>query len=295
MKRLWFLAYQRLRSRVPGAGRFLRSVPGGPFLSRRLPALLRPRRLSVRIDGLDIQVYTADTVLGAFLFQHGTWEPFESELFTNSIGAGMVVVDIGANLGYYTLLAARAVGESGRVIAFEPDPRNLDLLRRNVKRNGFADRVTIVAAALTGEPGTVQLFRDTHNLGAHSMVQANVSSAGAINVPAMTLDGALGELGMACVDVLKLDTQGAEGSIFSGAGRVLNKRPLRAFVEFWPCGLRNAGTDPTDFLLSLGDTYGFTVSLLDPARMLVIPKPSVDDVMRECTGDRHVDLLLEKH
>lgn len=279
---------------MPGAGRFLRSVPGGPLLHRRLTALLRPRRLIVRIDGLEIEVDTADTILGAFLVQHGAWEPFESELFEGSIGAGMVVADIGANLGYYTLRAARAVGERGRVIAFEPDPRNLELLRQNVERNGFSGRVTIVAAAVAGEPGTVQLFRDTHNLGAHSMTRANVLSADAIDVPGVTLDGALGELGLGRVDVLKFDTQGAEGVIFSGASRVLTERPLRAFVEFWPWGLRNAGTDPTAFLLSLSEKHGFTVSLLDPANKLVIPGPSVDDVMRQCPGDRHVDLLLEK-
>lgn len=255
---------------------------------------MRPRQLTLDLDGLTVEIDTADSIIGPHLVKDGIWEPFEVSLFEDSITPGMVVVDIGANLGYYTLRAARAVGSQGRVIAFEPDTRNLVLLKRNIAANGFEDRVTVVSAAVSDKSGSIQLFCDDHNFGAHSTTRANANSTAAINVAAVTLDEALSDLDIDRVDVLKFDAQGAEGAIFAGATRVLSSRPLRAFVEFWPWGLRNAGTDPAVFLTSLSQTLGFSVSLLDPANERVVARPSLEHVMSECLGDSHVDLLLER-
>jgi len=78
-----------------------------------------------------------DTTVGTSLLKWGFFEKYETKLFKKSIKRGMVVLDIGANIGYYTLLAARLVGDEGKVFAFEPDPYNYSLLRKNIEANRY--------------------------------------------------------------------------------------------------------------------------------------------------------------
>src|SRR5215210_3622928 len=87
--------------------------------------------ITVKVDGLAIEGPMASRRVLSQI-KAGTLEPFEAALFVNAIRPGMTVLDIGANIGYYTLLAARKVGPAGNVFAFEADPRTASSLQRNL-------------------------------------------------------------------------------------------------------------------------------------------------------------------
>jgi hypothetical protein len=98
------------------------------------------------IPGLDLplrlQVHgSADQVVSASLRDNRIWEPFETRLFVDLLKPGDVVVDVGANLGYFSIIAGALVGAAGRVFAFEPDPDNYALVQANIALNEFSDRV----------------------------------------------------------------------------------------------------------------------------------------------------------
>jgi len=98
--------------------------------------------VKVNVWGKQFYLDLRDTSISAGLFSQGVWEPDERYFTINALKKGMVFVDIGAHMGYYAVLASEQVGENGTVIAFEPDPRNLQLFRKNVALNNCTN-VTI--------------------------------------------------------------------------------------------------------------------------------------------------------
>jgi hypothetical protein len=91
----------------------------------------------IDVQGSKMYVDSSDIGVAPFLLEWGFYEKYETALFKRLVKKGMVVVDIGANIGYYTLLAAHLVGDKGKVFAFEPDPNNYDLLCKNIEVNGY--------------------------------------------------------------------------------------------------------------------------------------------------------------
>ena len=153
-----------------------------------------------------------------------------SARFCAAVRPGMTVVDVGANLGYYAVIALGCNAPAGRVIAFEPDPANHALLLRNLLP--FGDRATARRQAVTAAPGTLTLHRHPDNKGKHSVFAAPDLDAG---VPvAVTLDGALAELGRPRVDVIKLDVEGAEPLALVGMADTLARHRPVLFLECAP-------------------------------------------------------------
>jgi FkbM family methyltransferase len=132
-------------------------------------------------------------------------------------------VDIGANFGVHTLLACGIMGESGQVIAVEPVPSNLRLLRRNLKLNGFSDRCTVIAKALTD--GSVETVEMTIEPGLSLVASLAPNSKGEkLVVPATTLDEVLSVYARA-PDLVKIDVEGAEHEVLKGAENTLRIGP----------------------------------------------------------------------
>ena len=129
----------------------------------------------------------------------------QRKLFCDAIRPGCVVLDVGANIGVYTLLAAK---RGARVFAIEADPRNLEMLRRNIRLNGLDDRVTVFPIAAGSEEGTVTLFRFKGNSG-HSNL---FSGTDPVQVPCKTIDS----LDLPPIDVCKMDIEGSELSALKG-------------------------------------------------------------------------------
>lgn len=204
------------------------------------PALssCRPRRLggdAVLIDGHYLHLDACDSLD----LRHGAYEPYERRLLESLIAPGTTVVDVGANIGLYTLLFARAVGDQGRVYAFEPEPDNLRLLAHNLRTNGCGN-VTIVPKAVAARAGTATLFLSAENRGDHRLFDPG-DGRRSMPVPTVALDEWFAGYADP-IALVKIDIQGAEVEALAGMGALLERHPETWIaLEYWPAGLRRAG------------------------------------------------------
>ncbi len=194
-----------------------------------------------------------DEVITPWL-KKGVWEPVETALFRSEIHPGDVVVDVGANVGYFTLIAAQLVGDGGKVWAFEPDPDAFELLRRNVELNGYKN-VTLVPKALGSEPGTLKLFRHATNRGDHRTYDPG-DGREAVEVEVTTLDHYFADASR--LDLIKMDIQGAECAVVAGAPKTFERGgDMAVIMEYTPQYIRQMGQDPQSCLSTLAG-HGFS-------------------------------------
>jgi FkbM family methyltransferase len=204
----------------------------------------------IDVQGSIMHVDSRDTGVAPFLLEWSLYEKYETELFKKLIKKGMFVADIGANIGYYTLLAARLVGEEGKVFAFEPEPHNYSLLCKNIEVNGYRNVIPIRKAVFS-KSGKMKLFLDKSNLGGHSLSEANVDKSAYITIEVTRLDDYFKNTDYK-IDVIKVDVQGTEMEVLEGMTNTINQNEnVKIITEFWPVGLQNSGSSPTGFLNKL--------------------------------------------
>ena len=167
-----------------------------------------------------------DDQITASLQEHGFWEIHLVRLLEKRLRPGMAFLDVGANIGYFTVMASRLVGPSGHVVAVEAEPGNTALLRANLWRHGCSNVTVLSIAAWSTFAHPTMNVRDGNRGG--SRVTDGVSDH-ELRVPAAPLDELLHER----FDLMKLDAEGSEHVILDGAQRLLEACPL-AVVEFWP-------------------------------------------------------------
>jgi FkbM family methyltransferase len=159
----------------------------------------------------------------------GTYEPELEAALGELIRPGMILYDVGANIGYVSLLLARATGESGRVFAFEALPANVERLRANLRFNGMDRMVTIVAAAVGAGSGPVRfLVHESGGMGKSEGSAGRLDQyAAAITVPGISLDEFVYAQGNPPPQAIKMDIEGGEVLALPGMRRVLAEtRPL---------------------------------------------------------------------
>jgi FkbM family methyltransferase len=230
------------------------------------------------MTGLSMYLDPTDRVITPRIVMYGAWEGGETAWFLRTVKPGDTVVDAGANVGYYTIIGARLVGENGKVYAFEPDPANFALLEKNVQLNGLTN-VVLERKALSNRKGTLKLFIAEQNKGDHRIYQPEGESRPSVDVEAVRLDEYFKDQKRG-IDVLKMDVQGAEGLILEGMTGLLEGRTdgPTIFMEFWPYALKGMGTDASDVLKKLQSyRYKFYdirpkdrkgLSLVEPADLL---------------------------
>ncbi len=236
-----------------------RAIPGVLYarLKRRVIAPLYTRLRGDRLYrttflGGPFWLPATSSALNRNILLRGAYEPEAIELFRSRLKPGMTVYDVGANIGYYTVLAAETVGPTGRVFALEPDPRNVEIIHRNLRARGL-ENVVVAQVAVSDRDGNVDLHFSQNNPSINSLARANTEATGIRDsysqaVPGMTLDSFIARHGGIEPDVLKIDVQGAELLAFRGAERLLAAPRLRILLEFWPYGLQQMGADPSEFL-----------------------------------------------
>jgi FkbM family methyltransferase len=154
----------------------------------------------------------------------GSYEWQKQMLFVNMVRPGSVVFDIGAHVGYYTLLAAELVGKSGQVFAFEPAPRNLGYLRKHVQLN-HCQNVRILPVAVGAESGA-GFFEE----GGDSSTGHLSSGAVGLSIPVVALDDLIARHEIPYPDYLKIDVEGAELQVLFGAVSILQARQPTIFL-----------------------------------------------------------------
>jgi len=246
------------------------------WLRRRQPS-------EVEVDGRTYSVHPADFGVTFEIASTGDYEPASRAACQAALREGGTFVDIGAHVGLFAVPASSAVGSSGRVIAFEPDPDNRGLLEQNVARHQCGN-VTVVPAAVADRDGEMQLARSRFNTGDHRVSE----SSGGLRVPVYALDDWL-ERQRIEPDVIKMDVQGAEPLVLAGMRRTLGgSRPLHVLFEFTPAMLRKRGADPLDMLEQFVRD-GFSLFMIDERRGdSVAAAPA--DILRSCPKRGYVNV-----
>lgn len=224
------------------------------------------------IQGSKMLLDSSDMVLSKTLYFTGVWEKEVTDLLRAITKEGMVLADVGAHIGYFTLLGARLVGETGRVYAFEPDVNNFALLSRNVTMNRY-ENVCAVNQAITDRVDRASLFLEEKNSGDHKLWPSLGQKR--VDIETTSLDCFF----LNCAyepDIIKLDIQGAEMAALGGMdGLITLNRFLKLIIEFWPVGIRGYGDSPEELLEKLLE-YDFRIyhittrglEATNPARLL---------------------------
>ncbi len=201
------------------------------------------------------------------IFATGEWEPLETELIRQRLRPGDTFVDIGANIGYFSLLAAKLVGAQGRVHAIEANPQTFALLQHNLALNGCSS-VTPHCVAVGEAPGTARIVaREEGNAGADFAVFDGSDGAGTpINV--VRLDDLVRDPG---VRLIKIDIEGAEAKALRGASSLL-AGPLAPdlLFEFTPAFLAQSGDDPRAMIAALRQA-GYRISEVTHRGLVTAP------------------------
>jgi len=184
-------------------------------------------------QGITMELDSRDLVTQTILTD-GIWEPKVTSLVNENLAEGGVFVDVGAHVGYYSLLASRKVGIRGKVVAVEPNPPTIARLERNINLN-HAENILVQKVACTDKETTLRFFQaGVENTGGSSMNQANVADGHEISVPGVPLDQIVRSLGLSRVDLIKIDVEGAEMQVLSGMTYILTTYRPKIVVEIQP-------------------------------------------------------------
>jgi FkbM family methyltransferase len=215
---------------------------------------------SFNVQGQRMFLDPADTLS---LTAKGIYEPFETDFLRKEIKEGYIVLDIGANIGYYTLIAAKLVGKNGRVFAFEPDPTNFALLKRNVEVNGYRN-VELVRKAVSNKTGKIKLYLGESDTADHRIYDSH-DGRKSIEIEAIRLDDYFIDY-LGKINFIKMDTQGSESGVIQGGVKLLKKnRNVKVVTEFWPIGLKRFGVNPEEYLKLLMQN-GFKIYELNESK-----------------------------
>ena len=237
-----------------------------------------------------LYVNSIDRLAAAFLWKLSLKTGLEARIYRDSIKPGMTVLEIGANIGFFTLLFSRLAGKTGRVIAFEPDPGNFRLLEKNVKVNDRGN-VLCVRKAVSDKAGAERLFRSEEHHGDHRTFDS-ADGREAVEIEAVAIDGFLPP--GSTVDFIKMDIQGAEYSALAGMESTLrNSGRLAMLCEFSPGLIRRAGASPEALLAKLAG-HGFSLKYLDEGTHS-LKSASPEELLALCPGEKYLNLLLEKN
>lgn len=228
----------------------------------RLLGSIAPRsgERTARVFGYDVRLDLGEAI--QWWIYLGAFEPVETAAVRSWLRPGMTFLDVGANFGYFTLLASSLVGEAGRVLAVEPSPYASRRLAETVRRNPLP-QAEVFPLGLSSEPGTLNLYLSPS--GFHSPTMSASSGGDPVAVPVRRLDDCLDEWGVETVDLMKMDVEGHEPHVLAGASRVLGSGRIRAVLcEFNDHWLRQQGSSPQ----ALYDTFGAAgfVDVAGPAR-----------------------------
>ena len=254
---------------VPLARTYVRFAPFGSgkraFWTRVVDPYLawHPHRFVARtVFGSRIAGDTRD-ILQQYIYYFGVWEPHLTDWIGRRLAPGDAFVDVGANIGYFSLLASKLVGESGRVVAIEPSPAIFGVLQSNLARNR-AHNVRAVRVAASDSTGMLRLFQGPDSNLGRTTVLADEGFEFACMVKAAPLGAILRAEEIRAARVIKIDVEGAEWSVVAGMAPLLNafRSDLEIVVEVNAERLARQGKRPEDLLAIFRDS-GFHAYTLE--------------------------------
>jgi FkbM family methyltransferase len=233
-------AAPRFRGKARVGAALQRALPGSPLVGTTLH------------DGSRLEVdLRSPTERSAYWT--GDYDSDVVRALAQRIGSGAVVVDVGANIGFYTVPLARA---GARVFAFEPMAANHARLVRNVAANGLEERVTAVRVAVGETEGTLELAPEPGGAETGNAAPAEPGAANAVSVEVRPLDALAAELRIEGCDLVKIDVEGGELAVLRGAAALIGRHRPLIFAELNRFWMERAGWTEAD-LLGLAGSWGY--------------------------------------
>ncbi len=247
----------------------------------------------VSVNGIRIYWHDAAYREAIDLFR-GAYERETVALAQRLLHPGMSFVDLGASLGYYSLLAAQAMEQQGRVFAFEPQPASVLVFRRSIEANR-ARIIRIIPCAVSDRAGEVELYFKTPGQTAASTFRTRLVGRRSARAPVKTvsLDEFFAGEGDP-VHLVKMDIEGAEKKALEGMRRTVRNNPgMKLIIEFHPSLQKDAGVQPEE-LFGLLNELGFTryTVIREPLRPVRLPQDT--DLVVRLAGKAFVNLLCEQ-
>ncbi len=222
----------------------------------------------------------------------GVWEPGTTTLIKKLIQTNMTVVDIGANIGYYTLIAAYLVGPHGKVYAFEPEPNNFNLLNKNVQVNKYNNVVTVCKAVADRVSISKMILHPTGH-GAHKLLTTNNAHETTVSVEVTTLDKFFKDIKKP-IDVVKIDVEGFEPAVVDGMRNIIKQNPnIKLLLEFHPRIIQQCGYSPKDFLTDI-EHYGFKMFYIDEASGQLAAIKNIDALLLDIHDTTAFNILCSR-
>jgi FkbM family methyltransferase len=288
------------KGHVAQAGRDVDSVVGAYAnsleFSKRMVALQNSKVDSpvslIDLKDFSLYVQESDFDVGAHLKKDGRYEPHVTSVVRNRVKAGMHVLDIGANIGYYTMLSASLVGPHGSVMAFDPNPTNAKLIEASRRANSY-NNVCIVQAA-AGRGVGLLVLNTSYSNGTTAKVSDDLRTLlNSVTVPSLRIDDLIAKEQR--IDFVKIDVEGAEYNALLGATDMIKRcHPIIA-SEFSPgllAGISGiTGAEYLEFLLA----FGYKISIVETDGQLTESRRDVQKVMDayERSGVDHIDILMD--
>ena len=243
------------------------------------------------VGGFKMDLNPEDKIISYRLKRGIIYERASVELMKVKLKKGHTFINVGANVGYFTLIASRCVGMEGGGFAFEPDVINYKYLVNNVALNNEHENIRLERFAVGDRCEMVYLYlNDKGNKGDHRTWKEKDSVREKVPVKMITLDDYFQDID---IDFIKMDIQGGEAKAIEGASRILSESPkIKMLMEFWPWGINQARDDSMKMIDTL---VGYGFSIFDIGKGGSIVKTDVNELSTYPT--RYVDhknIWLEK-
>ncbi|RBP45326.1 FkbM family methyltransferase [Roseimicrobium gellanilyticum] len=254
-----------------------------------------PKR--VKIGSAEICLDPADPVIsGAVTF--GVYERDELKFFQEHCLPGMVVVDIGANVGIYTALALQLTSPAGTVVSIEPNPHSRAFLEQTIACNvdgtdTSRKRSHICSCAASDREGSASLHLNLGNKGDNRLYASSLSST-EIPITVRPLDSILSDLGIHEVNLVKIDVQGCEPMVIAGGLETIRRSPDVLIVsEFWPEGIKSAGRDALEYLHQLS-SLGLALFTLASRGLSPLPVEGFSKLIANLPSRQYTNIVAAK-
>ena len=226
-----------------------------------------------------------DNGIGNLLFLQGKYASARVSEIREAVKQGNVVIDIGANIGYFTVLLANLVGPEGKVYAFEPGPRNYGLLQRTIERNGYA-HVIAEQKAVSNKAGEFLLYQ-TGSRAANTLSPGKHISA--VKVDMVTLDEFLSD--EHDITFIKMDMDGSEPLAIQGMAQLIQRSSsLRVLAEYQPGNLKRYLSNPLDFI-TIAEQHGLKLAAILDTESGRLPDLVLSS-LNHLADDANLDLLF---
>jgi FkbM family methyltransferase len=250
----------------------------------------------VKVSGGGKMLVRTDDLLGRVLAISGVYEPNVTGAFTAAVEPGDVVLDVGAHIGYYTVLAASLVGRQGHVYAFEPSPTNYGHLQTNVELNAF-DNVTTHQLAVGEQPGRAVLYESTGQNSGLATLHAELAGKSGVPIREVTVDVApvtsvVPDADLRRVRVIKIDVEWHELEVLRSLEVVFEAAErIAVFVEWTP---HKSAPEASDQFRELCESHGFAMYGLGSGHSLerLFPDGIDEPVLLDDIPAEQTDLLL---